>query len=84
MTRDDDSYAALEGRIRAIESLLLSLPLSDEQFASARQTLRSNAKAKGKLGDLQEKLAGSNKPLDEYGELALSELAYRHQKSATS
>lgn len=84
MTRDDDSYAALEGRVRAIESLLLSLPLSDEQFALAKRTLRARAKAKGQLGDLQEKLAGLNKPLDEYGERALSDLADRHQKSAAS
>lgn len=84
MASDIDANETLEGRVRALEALLLSLPISDEQFASAKERLRSRAKAKSKFGELRERLAGPDGPLDAHGENALAELAYHHKKNQDS
>lgn len=70
-----NEHAKLEGRVRALEALILELPeTTPELVQAAKASIQAKIKSRDRLAEAREKLKA---PLDEHAEAALDELLNR-------
>ncbi len=70
-----NEHAKLEGRVRALEALILELPeTTPELVQAAKASIQARIKSRDRLAEAREKLKA---PLDEHAEAALDELLNR-------
>jgi hypothetical protein len=76
MADKDDPIAKLEGRVRALEALILELPeTTPDRVKAAKAGIRARIKARDR--QMAEALEALKAPLDEHAESALDAFLYR-------
>jgi hypothetical protein len=76
MVDEDDPLAKLEGKMRAIEALLLEMPgLTPERVNAAKEGVRANEKFRTRSTRSAELLEKTGAPLDKHAEAWLDNLA---------
>jgi hypothetical protein len=77
MARDNDRFAKIEGRLRALEALFIEMPATTEKLVNSTKN-RVRAKIRRKSPELADAISRlrSTGYLDEHAEGALDDLAY--------
>jgi len=81
MVDDNDPLTKLEGKVRAIEALLLEMPeVTPERVNAAKERVRANEKFRTRSTRSAELLEKMSAPLDKHAETWLDNLAFSLKK----